>query len=235
MLTFDEEQHEYRVKGHKVPSVTRIVKALNPDKFAGIPQHIMDNASDRGNIIHDWIDVYLRTGKEPLLEDFEPGYERFMECLAYFNAFVEFKSKHSVGMLKSEERMHLHDIMAGTLDFYGTVNRNRYIMDWKTTASSDGYADWGIQMALYHRMLQCNDESLIKPKTYRYVLRITKEGKYELINLSDGMYLLVADEIIEHFYEGGTLEDIAENDRVMYYYNKIQEVTICNNNKLRGW
>ena len=51
-LTFDELQHEYRLDGVVIPSVTSILRSVNLINFDHIPVHILTDAQARGRRVH---------------------------------------------------------------------------------------------------------------------------------------------------------------------------------------
>lgn len=68
-LEFDEEEHIYICDGLIVPSVTQILK-IKFDDYAGVPQHIMEEASQKGTALHEAIELYETTGQTSELKEF---------------------------------------------------------------------------------------------------------------------------------------------------------------------
>ena len=95
-------------------------------------------ALDAGSRIHEAIEVYLKTGKEPFTKD--------DQVISGFLAFLEWKDAHKVEPIQLEYTVYGYD-WAGTLDFYGWFDGRRYVIDWK---SSKGiYDEMRYQVAAY--------------------------------------------------------------------------------------
>lgn len=95
-------------------------------------------ALDAGSRIHEAIEVYLKTGKEPYTKD--------DQVVSGFLAFLEWKDAHKVEPIQLEYTVYGYD-WAGTLDFYGMFDGKKYVIDWK---SSKGiYDEMRYQVAGY--------------------------------------------------------------------------------------
>ena len=81
-------------------------------------------AMDTGSRIHDHVEQYFKTGKEP----FKPSNEE----LSAFLAFLEWKDAHKVEPIQLEHTVYGYD-WAGTLDFYGMFDGKKYVIDWKSS------------------------------------------------------------------------------------------------------
>lgn len=66
-VVFNQEEHSYtNIGGCTLSGVTSLLKRqLFKDKYAGIPQHILDKAAERGTKIHEEVSDYINFGKEP--------------------------------------------------------------------------------------------------------------------------------------------------------------------------
>jgi hypothetical protein len=96
-----------------------------------------------GSQVHDAIETYIATGREP----FKPG----DEVTAGFLAFLEWMDEYQVKAISSEQTVYA-DRYAGTLDLHCYLNGKRYVVDFKTTAiKSDGpaYLEHRYQVAAY--------------------------------------------------------------------------------------
>lgn len=69
ILEFDEETHTYICDGLIMPSVTQILKSKFDD-YAGVPQHLMEQASIKGTALHKAIEIYEKTGQTSDLKEF---------------------------------------------------------------------------------------------------------------------------------------------------------------------
>lgn len=62
-FAYDPEQHEYRIDGVRVPSVTEILGILTD--FSGIPDAVLENARDRGEKLAKALNLYNRGALDP--------------------------------------------------------------------------------------------------------------------------------------------------------------------------
>lgn len=81
-------------------------------------------AMDTGSRIHDAVEQYFKTGKEP----FKPS----DQVMSGFLAFLEWKDAHKVEPISLEHTVYGYD-WAGTLDFYGLFDGRKYVIDWKSS------------------------------------------------------------------------------------------------------
>jgi hypothetical protein len=95
-------------------------------------------ALDAGSRIHEAIEVYLKTGKEPFTKD--------DQVISAFLAFLEWKDAHKVEPIHLEHTVYGYD-WAGTLDFYGMFDGKKYVIDWKS--SKGVYDEMRYQVAGY--------------------------------------------------------------------------------------
>ena len=77
-LEFVEDEHIYLANGVIVPSVTQIMQASFPDKYAGIAYSRLQAAAERGTAIHRVVEGYVNYGVSTPLTDELRGY-RFLE------------------------------------------------------------------------------------------------------------------------------------------------------------
>ena len=68
-LEFEEETHTYICDGLILPSVTQILK-IKFDDYAGVPQYIMEQASEKGTALHKAIELFETTGQTSELKEF---------------------------------------------------------------------------------------------------------------------------------------------------------------------
>ena len=62
-LVFDPEAHVYTLNGKRLPSVTQIIRAVNGDHYADIPENVLKEKAEWGNKVHEWIETYAMTGR----------------------------------------------------------------------------------------------------------------------------------------------------------------------------
>jgi hypothetical protein len=92
-------------------------------------------ALDAGSRIHEAIEVYLKTGKEPFTKD--------DQVLSAFLAFLEWKDAHRVEPIALEETVYGYD-WAGTRDFYGWFDGKKYVIDWKSSKAIYDEMRWQV-------------------------------------------------------------------------------------------
>lgn len=191
-LVFDDVEHEYKLDGAVVPSVSRLTHVVAPDLYAGIAEDIMQRAAERGHNKHLMIALDVRDKldhgalSDDMLEDW-CAWDTFRE-------HTKFEVEHSERCLASRKHKY-----AGTLDLAGTLvykgSRDRWIIDAKFTALLPSLVD--IQLAGYK---QAAVESLpgYDEKTRRGCLWI-RNGKYkfhESTNRMDMSALIAARTIL---------------------------------------
>ena len=59
-LVFDEEPHIYLLDGVQIPSVSNIMEPLNRAKYDGISERTLDRAAEKGTIVHNAIENFLK-------------------------------------------------------------------------------------------------------------------------------------------------------------------------------
>lgn len=64
VLEYIEESHIYLVDGVIVPSITQMLKAKFPRKYAGISQGVLQEAARKGTAVHDAIEAWCKFGVE---------------------------------------------------------------------------------------------------------------------------------------------------------------------------
>ena len=101
-------------------------------------RNVSQDALDIGSAVHDSIEHYLKTGKEPKIEH--------EQVLAGFVAFLEWKDENKLFPLALEETVY-GEFYGGRTDFRGMYKEQEYIIDWKT--SRDFYPEMRYQTAAY--------------------------------------------------------------------------------------
>lgn len=136
----DEFGHSYEIKGEPVVGVTTIL-ALGVPADAGLLEYykrnsiedqeaILQDSKERGTNVHKAIETLLNGGKVNS-EDFKRPHEK-----KAITAFVDWYQKVKPENVKPEMVVaYLDDDMkfAGTVDFIGTINGRRVIIDFKTS------------------------------------------------------------------------------------------------------
>lgn len=178
-VTYDDAAHTYTINGVAAPSVSTILSVIDPDKYVGIAEDVMQRAAARGSATHNMIALDVRDELDTLsleghLVDDYLSWMRFCDDLG-------FECEYSERIVAS-----VNDRYCGTLDLVGKLtkhkkNKGRWMVDIKRTAAKPDMV--GIQTAGYN---VAASESLpdYDPKTPRGCLWI-RNGKYEFFELRD--------------------------------------------------
>lgn len=162
-LIFLEEPHVYELDGEELPSVSEVTRFIARELYSDIPQHILDNAADRGTRVHKLTESLDRYG----------SCEADEVELPYITAYVDFRKKHKIQWEKIEwstynpERKY-----AGTIDRMGMVDGEMAIVDLKTTSTIHTVSVTA-QLTLYKLMAEAQGFKIDK----LYVLQLKKDGK----------------------------------------------------------
>lgn len=172
---FDEETHTYRVDGRVVIGVTDTLK-YGPWKGANetesgwvVSDEVMENAADRGKVIHAAI-ALLNEGRL----DWDSVDD---ECLAYVEAYSDWM--HDVGYvpLASEEIGYCESKdYCYTRDGRGLIGERQVVVDIKT--GSAGLKPWHKnQLAAYAYPLATEDNEGVLQWPDRIMLHLKPNGK----------------------------------------------------------
>lgn len=150
-ITFIEKDHIYLLNDtYVIPSVTQILSFIFPDKYKGIPEHILKSKSQYGTKIHEAIELY-EINRKVMTHD--EAYTIAIMDLDYiqeasFNQYLKLKKEHNIEIIDQEKIIHYKDIYCGRYDISGYVNEKYSLIDIKTTAELDlEYLSW--QLSLY--------------------------------------------------------------------------------------
>lgn len=159
MITFDRDSHTYtNESGVRIPSVTQILGWLYPEKYANVPQMILNDAADFGNKIHEWVEEYAMTGKKKRAD----AYTKLSTTQA-----VELICLHDFHAERCEQIISYQNHYAGMFDMYGTMEGIPTLIDIKTTAQMDqAYLEW--QLGMYKVALE--EEGIPVDQTYCFWL-----------------------------------------------------------------
>lgn len=135
-VVFDEERHTYTLNGKPLMGITGILhKYIFPDKYANIPQAILDRAAERGHEIHRQVQMWI--------EGF-PFTDPAPEVAAFMEAGISF--------VESEYLVSDLEHFASSIDI---VDADDNLYDIKTTYSLDtDYLSWQLSIYAYLFELQ---------------------------------------------------------------------------------
>ncbi len=123
-VEFDEESHIYLIDGIITPSVTQILK-IKFDDYAGVPQHIMEQASEKGTALHKAIEIYEKTGQTSDLKE--------------FRNYLFIKKRKGFKNISNEQPIIYEEngrvLFAGQLDQIIEINGHLEINDFKRVSA----------------------------------------------------------------------------------------------------
>ena len=174
-VTFIEEKHKYIVGKEEKRSVTDILSFLSAYKYRDIPPYILEQAAERGKMVHLAVEVFCKTGVKMSLDD-----SLYKNSSKYFEGFLKWYRKYGKKyMIVANEFAAYADSLnyAGTIDIVvepidemGSVD----IIDVKTTTSVDKKLV-AMQLAGYKMLLLHNG---VKVRNC-YSLLLTPESDYK--------------------------------------------------------
>ena len=169
-VSFDEDDHVYRIRGEKRPSVTETLKSGGLFDYSRVPPDLLEFKRKLGKRVHAWTAEYDRERDVDLcdLTRDEQGYaEGWLAC----------RAKHPEMELVEIETPMVRPILGvevgGTPDRIVKIRRLLYILDLKCVASF--HAPWKLQLADYGMMRTgrptCNAIG-------RIIVRLRKDGHF---------------------------------------------------------
>lgn len=166
LLTFEPEGHTYELDGEELPSVSELTRFISREIYSEINQSVLDYAADRGTRIHKVTECLDRYGDAEADDDILP----------YIEAYIKFRNEHTISWEHIEKAMYNPELMyAMTIDRYGEMNGKKILLDIKSSSQIQTVAVTA-QLTLYKMGLESNEI----PVDEMYVLRVAKDGKYQL-------------------------------------------------------
>lgn len=145
-------------EGEEVPSVTTILSILNKPaltKWANIMgfkrqrvENILQRSADIGTMVHNCLECYLQGKKYELPKEYET-YKN--DLVARLDGFLTWYKKNTLVPMKLEYEL-VSKRYGGTCDFYGKLNDEDVVLDFKT--SSNVYGSMFLQLAAYTLVLE---------------------------------------------------------------------------------
>lgn len=123
-LTFNADDHTYRLDGQNVPGVTTALKPISTADYAFVDPEVMERKALFGTAVHKLIelDCLGELDVEDLDEDLVP----------YYGAWREFLAASGFQVLLSESKLGSRRYRyAGQLDLFGQLNGFRAMIDAK--------------------------------------------------------------------------------------------------------
>ncbi len=218
-VVFDPEQHTYTLGGKRLHGITStLLRRVNPDKYAGIPQHIMEQAAERGKSIHEElekVDALAAIGYQP---ENEEG-----------RNYVRLKERYGLRPVANEYTVSDMEYYASNIDVvYDAGDGQVDLADFKTTSKFDrDSVAW--QLSIYAHLLELNNPGVKVRKLFGIWLRgdIAELIAVERHGTSEVKALMEADRKDEPFDWSPAFPDyITDNEeRLAALSAKIKELT----------
>lgn len=166
-ISFDEADHEYRINGVAVPSVTGIVAALR--EKSGASDETMEYKRQLGKAVHKAIELHERDDLD--LGSMDP------DTLPFFEAWLEFKREAGFQVIECERIVYSKKLLyAGTLDVVGHRSTQElelldakcvWAMDAATGPQTAGYAI-AYEELTKQKVRRRGGVQLLRDRTYRF-------------------------------------------------------------------
>lgn len=164
-LVFFDDKHQYQVGGEVLPSVSELLRFLTREIYADVHQYTLDNAADRGKRVHQACENLDRYGEAQIDADIQP----------YVEAYVKWRKEYCPEWTRIEYACYHPDMgFAGTLDRYGKIRGEQYIVDLKTTATLHTFRETA-QLNGYDKLAAANGLKVDKLA----ILQLKLDGTYK--------------------------------------------------------
>lgn len=176
-LIFYDDKHEYQVGEEVLPSVSEILRFITREMYADVHQYTLDQAADRGKRVHAATENLDRYGEVQIDADIQP----------YVEAYIKWRRQYEPQWTRIEYAYYHPEMMyAGTLDRYGTIRGEQYIVDIKTTATLHTHRETA-QLNGYQKLAEANGLKVDK----RAILQLKKDGtfKFKPIDEDDSLFM----------------------------------------------
>ncbi|MGJ7024986.1 hypothetical protein [Petrimonas sulfuriphila] len=122
-VIFRGADHTYWLNGKQLQGITGIIsRQLFPNKYADIPEHVLNNAAKRGTEIHEACEAFDMFGISDRLET---------------DWYDLLKKRENIEIIESEYLVTDGKDYASAIDKVGTVKGKNALLDIKTTYSLD--------------------------------------------------------------------------------------------------
>jgi hypothetical protein len=160
-LVYNDENHEYRYNGNKVPSVSQVISLVN----TSLPFYTKEG-KDRGSAVHAaaYLDIMGKLDKGSVHPKIQP----------YFEAWKNFRNgvkPRFTKFLCEAPQVNADLLYAGTPDVVCTISGQHFLLDIKTGSSQ--FSD--IQLAAYYNLPLIR---MLDPEVA--TLTLSSNGKYAI-------------------------------------------------------
>ena len=217
-VLFNQEEHTYlNTQTDKMLQgiTSTLLHRVNPNKYAGIPKHILENAASRGTKVHEEIELVETIGVEPTSQEGKN--------------YLRLKEEHGLNFLQSEYTVSDLEHYATNIDAIYDVEENIVdIADYKTTSKFDKESvSWQLSVCAY--FLELNNPKVKVRKLFGIWLRedIAQLIEVERHSNEEVKALIKADvEDLDFDYSPAFPYYITENEQSLYWLGKrIKELT----------
>lgn len=165
-LTFDPQNHVYKLNDVTIPSVTQLMKPISRYKYRDIDEETLNRAAQRGTQVHSAIEFYDRYG----LDEYQG------EARPYFEAYLSWHKKYQPRIIANEQpTWHRYLRYAGTVDLLADIGGKYTLVDFKTTAALNDMLVT-VQLEAYRRALETQDS--LHPIQQKAVLQLKPDATY---------------------------------------------------------
>ena len=165
-LTFEEKTHRYILNNElEIPSVTKIMELLSYKEYGMIDQRILDNAANRGTIVHNAIENFIKYG----IDYTDPEFQ------GYIDGFLDWWKQEDPKVIGSEIRT-FHRILSygGTIDLVAEIGGKVTMVDYKTTYRLVE-RNCRVQLEAYAQALKSHGINIER----KMILHLSKDGKWK--------------------------------------------------------
>lgn len=166
-IEFDEASHTYKLNGVKIPCVSDIMEPLKNAHYSGISEVTLKKAAERGTILHNAIENWIKFGIEDVPQEYE----------GYFKCFLGFMKEKNPKILGSEVRMY-HKLLkySGTADLIADINGEITLIDYKSTSVISDM-NCSVQLEAYAQALASHGIRIAR----KGILPLRKDGKSQIV------------------------------------------------------
>lgn len=166
-IEFDEASHTYKLNGVKIPCVSDIMEPLKNAHYSGISEVTLKKAAERGTILHNAIENWIKFGIEDVPQEYE----------GYFKCFLDFMKEKNPKILGSEVRMY-HKLLkySGTADLIADINGEITLIDYKSTSVISDM-NCSVQLEAYAQALASHGIRIAR----KGILPLRKDGKSQIV------------------------------------------------------
>ena len=141
-VSFDENSHTYHLDGVALSGITGMIKKhLFPDKYKDVPEETLNNAKDRGSVIHKLCELVDDLGIKDDREEVKN--------------YIKLKEKYSMEYVCSEYLVSDNKHFATCIDKVFKSDNGYDLVDIKTTYTLDKeYLSWQLSINAFFFELQ---------------------------------------------------------------------------------